>query len=79
MIRLAALFGLASLIAAVSLSPRIAAAEDEPAYGPELQGFDYAYPVMRFTFSSQGQEFQMAYLDVKPPNPNGRTVVLLHG
>jgi pimeloyl-ACP methyl ester carboxylesterase len=50
-----------------------------PAYGPELQGFDYPYPVARFSFSSQRQVIQMAYMDVHPAHPNGRTAVLLHG
>jgi pimeloyl-ACP methyl ester carboxylesterase len=48
-------------------------------YGPELEGFDYAYPVGRFDFDSQGERLHMAYLDVAPQQPNGRTVVLLHG
>jgi pimeloyl-ACP methyl ester carboxylesterase len=52
---------------------------DGPAYGPELQGFDYPYPVARFSFSSQRQVIQMAYMDVHPAHPNGRTAVLLHG
>ncbi|WP_449409586.1 alpha/beta fold hydrolase [Methylobacterium komagatae] len=51
----------------------------ETAYGPELEGFDYPFPVERFAFTSQRQPLQMAYLDVKPDKPNGRTVVLLHG
>lgn len=51
-------------------------AQDAPAYGPELQGFDYPYP---FSFSSQRQVVQMAYMDVHPVHPNGRTAVLLHG
>jgi pimeloyl-ACP methyl ester carboxylesterase len=50
-----------------------------PSYGPELQGFDYPYPVEHFAFSSQGQTLDMAYMDVKPTNPNGETAVLLHG
>ncbi|SIT43072.1 putative hydrolase protein, transmembrane, Alpha/beta hydrolase family fold protein [Paraburkholderia ribeironis] len=50
-----------------------------PAYGPELQGFTYPAPVERFNFTSQGVPLQMAYMDVKPAHPNGRTVVLLHG
>jgi len=50
-----------------------------PAYGPELQGFNYPAPVERFEFTSQGVALQMAYMDVKPAHPNGRTVVLLHG
>ena len=50
-----------------------------PAYGPELQGFNYPAPVERFDFTSQGVPLQMAYMDVKPAHPNGRTAVLLHG
>ncbi|MFC4705248.1 MULTISPECIES: alpha/beta fold hydrolase [Paraburkholderia] len=52
---------------------------DGPAYGPELQGFDYPHPVREFSFTSQGQTLHMAYMDVQPSRPNGRTVVLLHG
>jgi len=51
----------------------------DPAYGPELQGFDYPFPVSHFRFESQGEKLDMAYMDVKPAHPNGRTVVLLHG
>ncbi|NRB55556.1 MAG: alpha/beta hydrolase [Salinicola sp.] len=50
-----------------------------PRYGAELEGFDYPYPVERFRFSSQRQEMQMAYLDVPADEPNGHTIVLLHG
>jgi pimeloyl-ACP methyl ester carboxylesterase len=49
------------------------------AYGPELQGFDYPYPVAQFEFSSQRQKMHMAYMDVHPKQENNRTVVLLHG
>jgi len=49
-------------------------------YGPELQGFDYPYPLKHFEFQSQGESLQMGYMDV-PANgkPNGRSVVLMHG
>ena len=50
-----------------------------PAYGPELEGFAYPFPVERFAFTSQRQPLQMGYLDVRPERPNGRTAVLLHG
>ncbi|WP_042881918.1 alpha/beta fold hydrolase [Cupriavidus necator] len=50
-----------------------------PAYGPELQGFDYPHPVQSYAFSSQGDAMHMAYMDVRPPRANGSTVVLLHG
>ena len=55
------------------------AADDSPAYGPQLQGFDYPWPVSHFSFTSQGNALDMAYMDVKPAMPNGKTVVLLHG
>ncbi len=56
-----------------------AATNDGPAYGPELQGFAYPAPVQHFAFTSQGDALQMAYMDVRPAHPNGRTAVLLHG
>ncbi len=56
-----------------------AAADDGPAYGQELEGFDYPAPVQRYAFTSQGEPMQMAYMDVQPARPNGRAVVLLHG
>jgi pimeloyl-ACP methyl ester carboxylesterase len=56
------------------------AADDERAYGPELQGFDYPWPVSYFSFTSQGEALRMAYMDVKPTaSANGKTAVLLHG
>ena len=65
---------------ALLAAPFLAAqAADEPAYGPELEGFDYPAPVLRYEFSSQKTKLQMAYMDVKPAKPNGRTAVLLHG
>jgi pimeloyl-ACP methyl ester carboxylesterase len=60
-------------------APASATSADGPAYGPELQGFDYPHPVHEFTFTSQGQTLHMAYMDVQPEKPNGRTAVLLHG
>jgi pimeloyl-ACP methyl ester carboxylesterase len=54
-------------------------ADDTPAYGPELQGFDHPFPVLHYRFDSQGDALDMAYMDVPPEHPNGRTAVLLHG
>ncbi|AYD00400.1 alpha/beta hydrolase [Neorhizobium sp. NCHU2750] len=61
--------------------PAFAATTDKslPAYGGELQGFDYGYPVQTYTFDSQNQSLNMRYIDVKPDHANGRTAVLLHG
>jgi pimeloyl-ACP methyl ester carboxylesterase len=51
----------------------------DSSYGPELQGFDYPYPVAHFDFPSQQQTLQMAYMDVPAKNPNGKIAVLMHG
>ncbi|WP_058910320.1 alpha/beta fold hydrolase [Entomohabitans teleogrylli] len=65
-----------ALLVALS-APALAA--DTPSYGVQLEGFDYAWPVKYFTFTSQNQSLEMAYLDVQPAKANGRTVVLMHG
>jgi pimeloyl-ACP methyl ester carboxylesterase len=56
-----------------------AVAAETPSYGAMLEGFDYDRPVNHFDFQSQGEKLRMAYIDVKPENFNGRTVVLMHG
>ncbi|MCT8961045.1 alpha/beta hydrolase [Pseudomonas veronii] len=71
-------FCVAGLLAA-GAAPVFAATEG-PSYGPELQGFQYPYPVQHFRFQSQGKSLHMDYMDI-PANgtANGRSVVLLHG
>jgi pimeloyl-ACP methyl ester carboxylesterase len=60
---------------AVSTAPAFAAT-----YGPELQGFEYPYPLKHFDFQSQGKSLQMGYMDVPAKGQaNGRSVVLMHG
>ncbi|MGN7293523.1 alpha/beta fold hydrolase [Rhizobium sp. SAFR-030] len=59
--------------------PGMSAAQDRPTYGPQLEGFQYPFKTERFSFSSQGQKLDMAFMDIAAENPNGRTVVLLHG
>lgn len=54
-------------------------APERPSYGAELEGFDYPFPVQRYEFTSQQQTLAMAYMDLVPAKPNGRSVVLLHG
>jgi pimeloyl-ACP methyl ester carboxylesterase len=78
--RLAALAG--CVFVSITAVPPLAAAEPNdtgPAYGPELQGYNYPAPVHEFAFTSQRVPLKMAYLDVKGATSNGRTVVLLHG
>lgn len=54
-------------------------AVDVPDYGPNLERFEYPNEVERYRFESQGQALSMAYMDVAPSNPNGKTAVLMHG
>jgi pimeloyl-ACP methyl ester carboxylesterase len=69
---------IAGLIGALTMLPA-AYADEHKSYGAQLEGFDYPYEVQRFQFTSQGADLSMAYMDVKPQQPNGRTMVLLHG
>jgi pimeloyl-ACP methyl ester carboxylesterase len=77
--RAGVLGGLAVALALAVAPPRAVAANEGPAYGPELQGFDYPWPVARLALTSQGAPLEMAYMDVPPATPNGRAAVLLHG
>lgn len=56
------------------------AAAAAPVYGPELQGFPYPHPLLHFSFISQGESMEMAYMDIAPKGQaNDRTIVLMHG
>ena len=63
--------------------PCISAHAAEPAprepYGIGLEGFAYPYPVSLLPLNNDGEQVRMAYMDVSPAQPNGRTVMLLHG
>jgi pimeloyl-ACP methyl ester carboxylesterase len=48
-------------------------------YGVALEGFAYPYAVNLLPLVNDGEQVRMAYMDVAAPQPNGRTVVLLHG
>ena len=48
-------------------------------YGIALEGFAYPYPVHLLPLVNDGEQVRMAYMDVAPAQPKGRTVVLLHG
>jgi len=70
----------AVLLFSVLLFGAAALADEPPSYGPQLEGFDYPWPVQHFRFTSQGQELDMAYMDVPPSGtPNGKVAVLMHG
>ena len=66
----------ASLSALAQNGPNYAT---EEALGTSLENWAYPYPVQMFQFEHEGRPLRMAYMDVKPQNPNGQTLVLLHG
>ncbi|MEK9282661.1 alpha/beta hydrolase [Bradyrhizobium sp. ISRA442] len=73
----------ATLCAALLASPLASthAADTTPRepYGIALEGFAYPYPVNLLPLVNDGENVRMAYMDVAPVQPNGRTVLLLHG
>jgi pimeloyl-ACP methyl ester carboxylesterase len=68
----------AAVLALLAPAP-IRAADEDPAYGPQLEGFSYPWPVAHYHFTGQSEALDMAYMDVAPAVPNGRVAVLLHG
>jgi pimeloyl-ACP methyl ester carboxylesterase len=60
-------------------SPAEAVSGSSLAYDPELTNYDYPRPARFFPFHDQQQDLKMAYLLAEPAEPNGRTVLLLHG
>lgn len=44
-----------------------------------LSDYQYPYEVQYLDFKSQNNELKMAYMDVHPQKPNGKTIMLLHG
>lgn len=66
-------------LCATLAAPALALAQDRPTYGPRLEGFDYPFKTEIFSLTSQGQALEMAFMDIAPESPNGRTAILMHG
>jgi pimeloyl-ACP methyl ester carboxylesterase len=47
--------------------------------GANLETVEYPFPVQFLRLTIQCEPLSMAFMDVKPEKPNGKTVVLLHG
>jgi len=45
----------------------------------QLANYEYPYPVSTITIDAQNQELEMAFMDVKPKNYNGKNIMLFHG
>jgi pimeloyl-ACP methyl ester carboxylesterase len=76
--RVPSLFAAALLAATFTTVHAGEPAQREP-YGIGLEGFAYPYPVSMLPLLNDGEQVRMAYMDVAPAQPNGRTVLLLHG
>lgn len=57
----------------------LAQSAEVPVMGINLEGYDYPFEVNYLSLDNQRNTYQMAYMDVEPENPNGQTVLLLHG
>jgi len=74
------LFAVVLFSALLALPPTRAADTSREPYGIDLEGFAYPYPVSLFPVVNDGEQLRMAYMDIGASGqPNGRTVVLLHG
>jgi pimeloyl-ACP methyl ester carboxylesterase len=79
-----ALFGCATGLVGGVPAAAAAPPRAEPAvarFDARLTGYPYPYPVAFYRFTAQGQELEMAYMDVRPAGGgDGRgAVLLLHG
>ena len=54
-------------------------AHDASDLGGRLERYSYPFPVKNFSIKTQNQTFEMAYMDLQSKQPNGETVLLLHG
>ncbi|MGY3452103.1 alpha/beta fold hydrolase [Bradyrhizobium sp. USDA 4353] len=74
-------FAIALCTALSVFAPTMVPAAEAPRepYGINLEGFPYPYPVNLLPLVNDGERLRMAYMDVAPAQPNGRTALLLHG
>ena len=74
-----AFFSILILSAPTIYAQQTGRADTLVALGPSLEGVTYPYPVKYITLPVQQQVLKMAYMDVVPTQPNGHTILLLHG
>lgn len=82
---LSPIFRLLTGVAIMAAVPTVAASEPrQPApeierFGVDLEQFAYPWPVETMAVQVGDTAARMAFMDVAPEQPNGRSVVLLHG
>jgi len=67
------------LLFALTLTTFCFSQDQLTALDKDLTNVNYPYEVKLLSLESQGQQLTMAYMDVVPAHPNGKTVLLLHG
>lgn len=55
------------------------AQDRRPVLDITLSNYQYPFKVHYLHLESQNQDLKMAYMDIRAQNPNGNTIVLLHG
>lgn len=68
-----------TIAALIPIAAASMAATEVPDLGPRLERFIYPWPVQMFPLAATPDAAEMAFMDVAPERPNGKTVVLLHG
>src|ERR1700741_3296776 len=77
--------GLACFLFSILAGPAMAQEKSLPDHydnplGTCFEDIKYPYPTAFLNLHVEGQDVRMCFMDVQPPkNPNGRTVLLLHG
>jgi pimeloyl-ACP methyl ester carboxylesterase len=67
------------LVFAVSIACAVADKDIPQRFGIRLEQVRYPFSVNSLRLESQREPLEMAYMDIAPEAPNGRSVVLLHG
>ncbi len=59
-------------------APQAALAQPQR-FDARLSRYDYPFPTHAFALRAQQQDLELVYMDLQPAQPNGQTVLLLHG
>ncbi len=74
-----AVLALLSLFLLAGATPPPEGRSDVPSFDARLSSYDYPFDVGVRTVEAQRQRLEMAFMDLRPEEPNGRVVLLLHG
>lgn len=69
---------LIAMIGTLSVSTFAQEDQSSPSYNARLEGYEYPFPVKMYSFESQNQTLEMAYMYL-PPQGNNPVAVLFHG